>query len=325
MTKIFNALKWQTLLLVLSTLFTFSCNSNSSSSKGSKETLPEMKTYSYIEVIFEDDITGRPVMKEKEPIEIHQTADSLAYIEAYRKFCIFKEAVKKTNQDLGSQGVTTEVKEFKLLNESGINIVPTIKFTTKELQEKEIRDQLSKVLDNSDSNSGSSLTLETKHIEIDSLKVSQLSPNFIITKDEFSNENLCWYTPKSAPKYVNQNGIYCYFQTINGKASNLRLKVQYAASEWLFFQYVKFSIDDKAYSYYPSKVETDSGNGGIWEWFDSSLTDSDKELIYALANAKVAKIKFEGRQYSKVKDISAKQIAAIKQTLELYNALGGSF
>lgn len=160
---------------------------------------------------------------------------------------------------------------------------------------------------------------------IDSVKVKELEKGFRIESDEFSESNRKWYKPKLVPKFTNKNGIYCYFQTENGKPSNLRFRVQYYSDDWLFFDKVQFSIDGKAFDYIPSKTETDAGNGGyIWEWFDESLTDADKELVYALSNAQNAKMKLIGK-YSDVKVITKEQVKGIKQTLDLYNAMGGKY
>jgi len=165
-----------------------------------------------------------------------------------------------------------------------------------------------------------------KTAKVDSVKVKELTKYFRINSDEFSNDNKKWYEPKTAPQYTNRNGIYCYFQTENGIPSNLRFRVQYYAEDWLFFSRVQFSIDGKAYEFVPNDTETDSGNGGyIWEWFDQGLTTSDKNLIYALANGKSAKMKFIGRQYHNIKTITQEQIKSIKQTIDLYNALGGQY
>jgi hypothetical protein len=162
-------------------------------------------------------------------------------------------------------------------------------------------------------------------VTIDSAKVAELKKFFRIKKDEFSNNNKVWYEPKSAPQYVNRNGVYCYFQTENDIPSNLRFRIQYYAEDWLFFRRVQFSIDGKAFEYIPLDVETDHGDGNIWEWFDEGVTSSDKELIGALANAKRAKMKLIGRQYHKIKTITAEQILNIRRTIELFNALGGGF
>lgn len=161
---------------------------------------------------------------------------------------------------------------------------------------------------------------------IDSAKIRELDKYFTQRKDEFSNDSTIWFTPKTAPEYTNRNGIYCYFQTVNGMPGNLRFRVQYYADDWLFFSRLQFAIDGKAFEYIPISTETDSGNGGhIWEWFDQSLTLSDRELIYSLSNAKDAKMKFVGKQYHKVKNITPEQILSIKRCLEMYNALGGKY
>ena len=106
----------------------------------------------------------------------------------------------------------------------------------------------------------------------------------------------------------------------------LRFRVQYYSDDWLFFKKIQFSIDYNAYEYIPSDTETDSGNGGkIWEWFDEALTGRDKTLIYALADAKSAKMKFIGRQYYDIKTITKNQITDMKRVLELYRAMGGVY
>ena len=162
--------------------------------------------------------------------------------------------------------------------------------------------------------------------KVDSSRIKELKRNFRIEEDEFSGSNKKWFRPKSSPAYTNKNGIYCYFQTVNDKPSNLRFRVQYYNDDWLFFNKIQFSIDGTAYDYVPSNTETDSGNGGyIWEWFDENLTDIDKDFIYALANAKNAKMKFVGRQYFDVKTVTSNQIKGIKETIELYNAMGGNY
>lgn len=167
------------------------------------------------------------------------------------------------------------------------------------------------------------VSAENTQPQIDSVTVKKLKSYFIVKKDEFSIGEVYWYTPKSAPKYTNYNGIYCYFQVINGIASNLRFKVQYCADDWLFFESIQILIDGFPYSYVPDNVEHDNGSGEIWEWFDDQVSSYSVNTIIALSKAKTAKIKFEGDQYHKIKPITANQIKAINQTLELYKAFGG--
>lgn len=221
-------------------------------------------------------------------------------------------------------------KGFRIYDEND-NEISSIDFANKELRKKEILERVIQVTQSIQQRSAEEKIVEdqdsiVKTVYIDSTKIKKLEKYFRINSDEFSNKKKKWYKPKLAPVYTNANGIYCYFQTENGIPSNLRFRLQYYSEDWLFFSLVKFSIDGNAYEYIPLKTERDSGYGGyIWEWFDEFVTDSDKELINALANAKSAKMKLIGRQYYDVRIINQRQINSIKQTLELYKAMGGQF
>jgi len=286
------------------------------------------KSYKYIEVVEEDGLLGGTNTKEKEPKEIKAPNDSAAYLDAYQSFCISKKVNRDMQASLGK--VYSTPLKFKLLNEKGQDIAYSVLFSDKDKKEKEIEEQIFSMKNNIQESVNNSKKEEAENFKqtakIDSSKIKELSKSFKQKKDEFSREGKMWYKPKSAPQYTNRNGLYCYFQTENGIPSNLRLRLQYYADEWLFFGKVQFSIDGKAYEYIPKDTETDSGNGGyIWEWSDEALSQSDREMIYALANAKSAKMKLIGRQYYDIKTITSEQINSIKRTLELYQALGGQF
>lgn len=161
--------------------------------------------------------------------------------------------------------------------------------------------------------------------KLDSARIKTLKKSFKITKDEFDVDEKQWVRPIDEPRYVNRNGIYSYFQTIKGVASNLRFVIQYYSDDWLFIQKYQFSIDGKAYEYIPRKVETDNGDGGmIWEWFDDQVDENLKEIMEAIVKSKVTKIKMVGRQYFDIKNVNAKQKESIRKTLELYKLQGGT-
>lgn len=209
---------------------------------------------------------------------------------------------------------------FKLYNSEGIDI-SNIVFDTKQ----QIEDSLVARFASMD-NVLRNIKGSTNICKVDSPKMKELLPSFNVKTDEFDPNGTTWYKPKSAPKYTDCNGIYLYFGLEEGRVLPLRFRVQYYSDDWLFFKKVQFSINGKAYEYIPSRTETDSGNGGkIWEWFDEALQESDKELIYALIEAKSAKMKFIGRQYYDIKNITNSQVTDMKKTLELYRALGGVY
>lgn len=285
------------------------------------------KKYSYIEVILDEDVFGEVSIKEKDAVIISAKNDTLAYLEAYQKFIISEQVNESLKERIGKT-FTTPI-EFKLLNDKGENIANTTFFSTKHEKEEEIKERIAIITNRSkeDAEIKEKERIEKLKAEliVDTVKVKEMEKYFTLVEDEFSNNNEIWYRPKSAPQYTNRNGIFCYFQTEKGIPKNLRFRVQYYADDWLFIRKVQFSIDGNAFEYIPSNVDTDHSGGKIWEWFDEKLTPSDKEMIYALANAENAKVKFIGSKYHNIKHVSNQQILDIKRTLELYEALGGKY
>lgn len=285
------------------------------------------KSYKYVETVQQESILGGTDTKDSEEKIIKAPNDSAAYLEAYKNFCISSKISKDMKQSLGKPFSTP--LSFKLYNDKEEDITNTTLFITRAKQEKEIEKQIFS-MNNSiqravDENKKEETENFKKTAKIDSAKIKNLKKYFRNRKDEFSETGKTWYEPKSAPKYVNKNALYCYFQTEDGIPNNLRFKLQYFSDEWLFIQKVQFSIDGKAYEYVPSKTETDNGDGNIWEWFDESVNASDKDLLMALSQAKKAKMKLLGRQYFEIKPITQDQILNIKRTIELYIAMGGKF
>lgn len=242
-------------------------------------------------------------------------SDSAAYFYGKLRYQIGVEFNKVTN--LG-----TETYDFEVLNEQRENI--KYKLNTESISEmdkraieaakesgKELKTNLNKPKEN------------LKVIE-ETPQIKELKKKFRIRKDEFDENNLVWYEPKSSPTYRNANGFYCYFGTKNGVPNVLRIVHQYYSDDWLFIRQYKFSIDGKAYSYTPSDMRTDN-DSGIWEWSDEVVDSEIKEILTALINCKSAKIRLEGRQYYDTKTITANQIKSIKETIELYKLIGGEF
>jgi hypothetical protein len=162
---------------------------------------------------------------------------------------------------------------------------------------------------------------ETATVTVDSAKIKALKSLFKHKKDEFSEGDAEWITPIASPRYRNENGTYCYFSK-----DNLRFVFQYHSDEWLFIKDCKFLIDDKPYNFIPEEVKRDNDETGITEWFDVNVNSNNQtvEIIKALANAKTAKVKLIGNNYSEIKNITSKQLLSIKNTLEYYKALGNS-
>lgn len=281
-------------------------------------------SYEYVETVLEPSLMGgRKTETDKDAEVIKEKNDTLAYLAAYQKFIISQKVFRDMSECYGSE-LLSEPKSFSLYNENGVDI-SDIFFATKESRESEIEDRILSMKNSIKESREASDNEKRAKLQIDSAKVAELTPYFTIKKDEFDPKAPVWYKPKSAPVYTDRNGIYCYFMTENGIPKNFRFRIQYYADNWLFFKKVQFSIDDNAYEYIPISTETDNGSGNIWEWFDEQVRSEDKELIFALSNAKSAKMKFIGRQYYDIKTITPQQALDIKRTIELYKALGGDF
>ncbi len=274
------------------------------------------KKYTYVEEIIDKGVLGDLNERTtKEPKTIWAKSDTAAYLEAFELFSENQYIYDKAVAD-GLYWWDVPVG-FHLYTSDGIDI-SDIEFSSKKWREDIITNMFKRL---SDTNSSDNSNFG----KIDSTRIKELLPLFDIEKDEFAPDGRVWYTPKSAPDVVWTNGIYLYFMVKDGKAQNLRLKVQYYDDDWLFLKKLYFSIDSNAYLYKPQDVKSDNGRGGmIWEWFDEKMYRDDKVLLDALSKAKSAKMKFVGDKYHHIRTISAEQIESIKNTLELYFLLGGT-
>lgn len=299
------------MLLIAATIVLSACN------------MQVKKNYKYVERVREQSVLGGSSIKEKEEKTISASSDSAAYLEAYKKYCISLKVYNDMRKEGMGQYIDIPIG-FKLYNSDGEDITD-IYFNSRLTEEEAIESSIL-AMDNVVKRSNNSKQTKVEEAKIDSVKIKELLPFFKVKKDEFDPNGKTWYEPKSAPQYTNRNGIYLYFAVQNGKVAALRFRIQYYSDDWLFFKKIQFSIDENAYEYIPSNTETDCGNGGkIWEWFDEALTGSDKDLIYALVEAKSAKMKFIGRQYYDIKAITKNQITDMKRALELYRAMGGTY
>lgn len=271
--------------------------------------------YTYVETIKEKELIGENYStKEKEDI-IMAPNDSTAFIEAYKKFCISTKVYNMMKEKGASEFTSIPVK-FVLYNKDKEIISPNI-------NEETLSNIRSIFLDEKKENFNRNSTTDKENIYIDSVKIKELSPHFIFEKDKFDTQGKAWVKHKNAQKYVNKNDISCYFMILNDKAVNFRFNIQYLAEDWLFIKKYQFSIDGNAYEFIPKNVERDNGDGMIWEWSDDAISSKDFELIKAIAYSKDVQIKIIGRNYYDIKNITQKQVKSIKETYELYKAMGG--
>ncbi len=278
------------------------------------------EVYTYVEYEERQDIShgGTEIIQEDKE-EIIASSDSIAYAKALTSFYIGRKLSADIRESMNYQaGIPVR---FDLSNQAGVKIESLLPSSVMSSMDSSIRRSIM-----SEPNTMSSRTTSTVASKFDSAAVAKLEGYFRSEADEFDPAGPVVYTPRSAPKFVNSNGIFFYFSASDKSVSDLVLRIQYHADKWLFWHTIQFLVDGEAFTYRPPNVETDSGNGGkIWEWSSEALGSSDYALLDALSTAKSAKMKFIGQQYSKVKVITKQQLQDIQRAKEYYLARGGEF
>jgi hypothetical protein len=132
-----------------------------------------------------------------------------------------------------------------------------------------------------------------------------------------------FYYDLSSTQYTNRNAFHAYIGQDKDQVW-LRFVIQYYADDWLFIEKYLIKTDSVVTELYPnSTVERDNGDSKIWEFWDGSVDATSYALLKQVAASKAAKIRFEGQRYYQEKPITPAQKQAIKNVLELYEALGG--
>lgn len=147
---------------------------------------------------------------------------------------------------------------------------------------------------------------------------TELLALFVPERDEV--RDLTWYTPSSAPKYVNDRcAIYPYLSKTDSGTVSLRLKVVYTGDNWLFLSGVIFDIDgqNNLLSYAQGDYYRDNAWGDVWEVIDKEANETDKNLLRSVANSEKTIIRFQGSLYHYDMTISQAEKKAIQDTLEL--------
>jgi DNA-directed RNA polymerase subunit RPC12/RpoP len=137
-------------------------------------------------------------------------------------------------------------------------------------------------------------------------------------------EGITWYADKSTVKHINANSFHLYIGKHKSGNVSLRMKIQYAGSNWLFIHKYIIKADNQIFEIIPSKLERDN-YATVWEWSDDPINRHRYEIVQAVIKSKNAKIRHEGKTYQKDRIISNSEKVALRNVLNAYQALGGKF
>ena len=144
-----------------------------------------------------------------------------------------------------------------------------------------------------------------------------------LAKSEDKIEGITWYTSRSSPTSQNANAVLIYMGVKAG-APWLRLKMQYAADDWLFIQTATVVVDGVKRGLIAGKWLRDHSGGKIWEWSDTSVEPNQVAMIAAMSTAKSVTIRYDGAKYKADRTLKPQELAAMRQVLKAYAELGGA-
>ncbi len=136
------------------------------------------------------------------------------------------------------------------------------------------------------------------------------------------------YAPEDVTMRQDANEVFFAFESDGSHATSaLRLCVNYYADDPLNYTDIQFTIDGFNYNFRASNPSRGTmGAGMYWEQSSDALTESDKDLVYALSHCHWARMLLKGGNgINHVKKRTQSQLDAFASTFELYRAMGGAF
>lgn len=147
-------------------------------------------------------------------------------------------------------------------------------------------------------------------------------------KQEDKVRNLCFYYPSGWKFYSDYwaADVRCFALPYIGCQNGnywLRVVFNYTEDNWVFFEKITVAADEerfyKYFSYY--EVTRDNDGGEVWEYVDFEATESDIEMLRAIAESEETIIRFEGDDYYYDFTVTSADKNALKTALDAYEAL----
>lgn len=136
-----------------------------------------------------------------------------------------------------------------------------------------------------------------------------------------------FYYPSQYPNYIDTR---CYMLPYIGRDSDrvwLRLMFDYTGDDWIFFDNLTIAVDDERYykSFNYFDVTRDNDYGVVWEYADCPVSESDIDLLWAVANSSQTIVRFEGDDYRYDHTVSESDKQAIRDVLTAFEALSYTY
>ena len=154
----------------------------------------------------------------------------------------------------------------------------------------------------------------------DALQTAEKLTDKLKTKTDDFEESTYYYGNNIIP-YTNTNRLLLYMGKQPDSRPWLRLRVQYAADDWLFVEGVELKIDGQRRELRGlGRFERDNDAGQIWEWSDTKPSEYNLGVLSEVANSKKTTIRYNGSQYRKDRTITSSEKKALREVLAAFDA-----
>lgn len=156
-------------------------------------------------------------------------------------------------------------------------------------------------------------------------KVKKILKGLRVKTDDF--EEVSFYYGGGVIPYTNINRLFLYMPYKDGSRPSLRMKVQYAGEDWIFWNEAELKVDGEKMSLLGmGTVDRDNDGGKVWEFTDSrvdrnSMDDENNlRVIREVATSKTTTIRLSGK-YRNDRTITNSEKKAMREILEAYDSI----
>ncbi len=208
---------------------------------------------------------------------------------------------------------------FKIYKKFPIESVEIKDLVVKYLDELKVKTKdtvLISEIDNYKLKISSTVLPEFKKVNFDSIPKEKFK-NFRTSYDKFKKSGFV--------SHKKNKELFEVYLNINKEASHIRIKSRYFGSSWLFVEKIIFLIDGEQMELeflYP-ETEVVRGSGvNVEEITDQAVLKDSQKLLDAIYKSKNdIEIRFDGTKGVRDYVIKQKDLAPIRETIDLYNSL----
>ncbi|MCC5929730.1 MAG: hypothetical protein JJU28_10825 [Cyclobacteriaceae bacterium] len=146
--------------------------------------------------------------------------------------------------------------------------------------------------------------------------------NLVHIRDETSG--ISWYRYPGYPANVNKNGFYLYFGRSDSGVLYSRLRIQYVLGDDADMQRLVISASGHEFTIQFDRRKVQSGVLGSihYQWYDVNPDMEIVKILSVIAESSSVYIRIEGNRYNLKRQITDKEIEALKNMLIIGAQIG---